>query len=82
MTIKFPLNTEKSIRLMESQNTLVFVVDTKATKPVIKDAVEKAFNVKVKNVRTHRSLQGVKRAYVSLKPESPAIDVATKLGMM
>jgi len=32
----FPLATEKSIRLMESNNTLVFIVDKKATKPEIK----------------------------------------------
>jgi ribosomal protein uL23 len=82
MTLIHPSNTEKSIRLLESQNTLVFVVEQKATKPQIKDAIEKTFGVKVRGVRTMRSLQGVKRAYITLTPETPAIDVATKLGML
>ena len=30
--IKCPLSTEKSIRLMESENKLIFVVNKKATK--------------------------------------------------
>ena len=82
MTLKYPLNTEKTIRLLEAQNTIVFVVEQKATKPEISAAVEKQFGVKVRNVRTLRSLEGVKRAYIALHPESPAMDVATKLGML
>ena len=35
--IKSPLSTEKSIRLMESDNTLIFVVGKKATKEAIKN---------------------------------------------
>ncbi len=38
--IKYPLATEKSIRLMESENKLIFVVDKKATKSDIKKAIE------------------------------------------
>ena len=30
--IKHPLSTEKGIRLMESENKLLFIVDRKATK--------------------------------------------------
>lgn len=82
MTLIHPSNTEKSIRLLESQNTIVFVVEQKATKLEIKDAVEKTFSVKVRGVRTLRSLQGVKKAYITLQPENPAIDIATKLGML
>ena len=36
--IKHPLNTEKSIRLMEAENKLVFVVDMRAKKPEIKES--------------------------------------------
>ncbi len=82
MTLKYPVNTEKTIRLLEAQNTIVFVVDQKATKPEIHAAVESQFGVKVRNVRTMRSLEGVKRAYIALQPQSPAMDVATKLGMI
>ena len=33
--VKYPLSTEKSIRLMESENKLIFVVDNKAKKEEI-----------------------------------------------
>ena len=80
--IKFPLNTEKSIRLMESENKLVFVVDMRSKKPEIKEAVEKTFKVKVLKVNTLITPTGQKRAYVRLAPESPALDIATDLGLM
>jgi ribosomal protein L23 len=79
--VKYPLSTEKSIRLMESQNTLIFVVDIDADKKMIKDAVAEMFKVKVENVRTHVQ-NGEKRAYVKFSNESPAIDIATQLGLM
>jgi large subunit ribosomal protein L23 len=80
--IKYPLSTEKSIRQMESENKLVFVVDRRAEKKDIKEAVEKMFKVKVDKVNTHLSVNGQKRAYVKFAAENPAIDVATQLGLM
>ena len=80
--IKYPLATEKSIRLMEAENKLVFVVDRKATKPEIKKAIEELFKAKVVAVNTHHSVTGEKRAYVTLAKETPAIDIATTLGIM
>jgi len=44
--------TEKSIMLKERDNSVVFRVHTEANKRQIKDAVERFFNVKVKDVRT------------------------------
>jgi large subunit ribosomal protein L23 len=82
MIIKYPLSTEKSIRLMESENKLVFVVDEKADKQEIKKAIEELFNVKVEQVRTQNDFKGRKKAYVKLSSETPAIDLATKLGLM
>ncbi len=49
--IRKPIVTEKSVALME-RNKYTFVVDKRATKTQIKHAVEKIFNVKVKNVAT------------------------------
>jgi len=79
--IKYPLSTEKSIRLMESQNKLIFVVDIDADKRMIKSAAEKMFKVKVENIRTHVQ-NGEKKAYVRFSNENPAIDIATQLGLM
>ena len=80
--IKHPLATEKSIRLMESENKLIFVVDNAATKADIKKAIQEIFKVKVAKVNTFVAPNGEKRAYVKLSPESPAIDIATELGLM
>ena len=80
--ILYPLATEKTIRLMESENKLIFVVGLNSTKHEIKSAIEKEFNVKVKTVTTQIDPEGKKRAYVRFAEESPAIDVATKLGLM
>ena len=79
--IKYPLATEKAVRLMEAENKLIFVVDKKATKPQIKEAIETAFKVKVLKVNTLIQ-KGEKRAYLKLSPETPAIDIATQLGLM
>ncbi|MBS3098172.1 50S ribosomal protein L23 [Candidatus Woesearchaeota archaeon] len=79
--IKYPLSTEKSIRLMEAENKLIFVVDKKANKKDIKKSIETAFKVKVKEVKTF-VFGGEKRAYVKFSDETPAIDIATQLGLM
>jgi large subunit ribosomal protein L23 len=50
--IRYPSITEKNTVLRTSQNKFVFEVATDATKPQIKKAVEKLFNVKVLSVNT------------------------------
>ncbi|VVB60799.1 50S ribosomal protein L23 [uncultured archaeon] len=80
--LKFPYLTEKSTRMIESQNKLVFIVADRSTKAQIKEAVEAVFGIKVKDVNTTSTMRGEKKAYVRLAPEFKAVDVATKLGMM
>jgi len=80
--IKYPLSTEKSIRLMETENKLIFVVERKASKKEIKKALEELFKIKVIKVNTLVDKEGKKRAYVKISPETPAMDIATQLGMM
>ena len=60
---------------------LVFVVDRAINKREIKKEVEELFDVKVSKVRTY-ILKNKKIAYVKLKHEFIAADVATKLGLM
>ena len=79
--LKYPLTTEKAVRIMEIENKLVFRVDEKATKREIREAVEKMFSVKVIKVTTLHDRKG-KKAYISLSIDTPAIDVATQLGLM
>jgi large subunit ribosomal protein L23 len=85
-----PVITEKSTNASEF-NKVVFKVRLDATKPQIKDAVEKLFDVKVKGVNTIvrkgkvKAFKGVvgnqsntKRAVVTLE-EGHRIDVTTGL---
>jgi len=74
-------STEKIVRQIELDNVLVFEVDRAVNKKEIKHEVETLFGVKIKKVRTH-TLKNKKLAYVKFKPEYPAVDVATKLGLM
>ena len=67
---------------MESENKLIFVVDRKAKKQEIKQAMEKMFNVKIVRVNTFIGPDGKKKAYIKFSQETPAIDIATKLGLM
>jgi len=74
--------TEKALTYIENHNTLTFMVDVKATKHDIKRAIEKLFNVKVAEVRTLITPKGEKKAYVRLKPEYKASEIATRLGIL
>ena len=79
--IKYPVATEKAIRLMEAENKLVFVVDECSSKLEVKKAVEFLFQAKVNAVNTHVS-RGKKFAIVSFDKASPALDIATGLGLV
>ena len=81
-TIKYALSSEKSLRLMEAENKLIFVVDRRANKNDIKKAIEEMFEVKVVKINTLITPDGEKRAYVKFSPETLAIDIATNLGLM
>ncbi|MEK6825196.1 MAG: 50S ribosomal protein L23 [Nanoarchaeota archaeon] len=76
-----PITTEKAVKLIDSENTLLFASDRHATKPEIKKEVESVFSVKVADIRTFIK-NNEKYAYVRLNKQFPAIDVATKLGMI
>ena len=85
-----PVITEKAT-IASDRNQVMFKVAKHATKPQIKEAIEKLFDVKVKSVNTHvrkgkvKAVRGrvgeqseVKRAIVTLE-EGHRIDVTTGL---
>lgn len=76
-----PVTTEKAVRMIEGENTIIFAVDRRGTKEEIKREVEKMFNVKVERINVMNK-KNEKYAIVRLKKENKAIDVATKLGMI
>ncbi|MEM2934786.1 MAG: 50S ribosomal protein L23, partial [Candidatus Thermoplasmatota archaeon] len=77
--IKHPYITEKTMALMEKNNSLQFVARIDANKRQIKEAIEKIFEVKVEKVNTRITKKG-KIATVKLKPEYKAEDIATRIG--
>jgi ribosomal protein uL23 len=79
--IKHPHLTEKSMDMVDEENTLTLIVTEGASKPRIADAAEALFDVAVEDVNTLNE-GSRKKAYVKLSPEHDAMDVATRLGMM
>ena len=76
-----PIVTEKAVMMIERENVLTFQVEVGQNKTDIRKEIEELFEVKVGGVRILIK-KGKKFAYVKLKPEFPAIDVATKLGLI
>ena len=76
-----PYVTEKTFDMLEKQNKMVFIVDKRASKRSVRQAVERLYEVKVDSVNTVITLVG-KKAYVRLSKESSAPDIASKLGLM
>jgi len=76
-----PIVTEKAVMMIESHNILTFETSKIKTKDQIKKEFEEVFNAKVQKIRT--LVKGNKKyAYIKLKKQFPAIDIATKLGLM
>ena len=78
--ILHPYVTEKSMDSIEKNNALEFVVNIKANKKQIKEAVERAFDIKVKSVNTRIYRTG-KHAIVYLTPEYSAEEIGMRIGI-
>ena len=50
--IVHPLNTESAMKMIEENNTLVFIVDVKANKRQIKEALKKLYDVECVKINT------------------------------
>lgn len=80
--VLYPVMTEVTSRLLETENKLVFIVSIAATKADIKRAVEELYEVEVKSVNTAITPKSEKKAFVKLHPNYKAVDVAIKLGIL
>ncbi|KAG0063067.1 60S ribosomal protein L25 [Linnemannia elongata] len=80
--LKTPLNTESAMKKIEENNTLVFIVDVKANKRQIKDALKKMYDVTALKVNTLIRPDGNKKAYIKLTADVDALDVANKIGFI
>jgi large subunit ribosomal protein L23 len=78
--IYHPYVTEKTMNFMENYNALEFVVKRDANKQQIKDAIEKMFEAKVKDINTRITKKG-KHAVVTFMPEVKAEDIGMRIGI-
>lgn len=77
-----PLNTEKANKCMTERNTLVFLIHPRANKFQIKKSFEDIYKMKPRAVNTLVRPDGKKKAYICLRPEVNAVDVASKMGII
>lgn len=75
-----PYVTEKTMMEMEDENKLEFIVDLKASKPQIAEAVEELFEVEVDKVNTRIDRNG-KRAVVKFTEEYSAEEIGMRIGV-
>eukprot|EP00567_Pseudictyota_dubia_P010547 CAMPEP_0197447454 /NCGR_PEP_ID=MMETSP1175-20131217/13472_1 /TAXON_ID=1003142 /ORGANISM="Triceratium dubium, Strain CCMP147" /LENGTH=144 /DNA_ID=CAMNT_0042978767 /DNA_START=18 /DNA_END=452 /DNA_ORIENTATION=+ len=80
--LKFPLTTESAMKKIEEDNTLVFIVDKRANKRQIKEAVKGMYDIHTKKVNTLIRPDGQKKAYVCLTEDYDALDVANRIGII
>ncbi len=82
LVIIYPMMSEDTVKLIEAENKITFVVRNEASKRDVWRAVEELYEVKVEQVHTVTTPEGKKKAYVRLRPESKASDLAVKLGIL
>lgn len=80
--ILYPLTTERSVKMIQEENKLLFIVQRKADKKEIARAVKELYEVEVEEVRTSIDRRGRKRALVKLKEGYRASDIAVRLGIL
>ncbi|MFB6266046.1 MAG: 50S ribosomal protein L23 [Halodesulfurarchaeum sp.] len=79
--IDYPLVTEKAMNAMDFENKLQFIVDMDATKPEIREEVSRRYDVEVIDVNTMVTMDGTKKAIVTLSEADDAQDVASRIGV-
>ena len=80
--VLYPLMTEVASRMLETENKLVLMVNLKATKDDVRQAVEELYEVRVEKVNVLITPRGEKKAFVKLHPDYKAVDIAIKLGIL
>jgi large subunit ribosomal protein L23 len=78
----YPIATEKAINMIERNNVITYVVDTRSSKADIKKEFEDVFKVKVDKVNTEIEPKNRKRAFIKLSSQFKASDIALKLKLV
>ncbi len=82
MVVKSPFITEKVTNMIDSDNTMEFIVDMTSNKFQIKKSLEDLYEVEVLKVRTMITSKGEKKAIVKLAGDGTANELATRLGLL
>jgi len=79
--IEYPWVTEKAMNQMDFDNKLQFIVDLDAEKPEIRDEIEDQYEVTVQSINTQVTMNGDKKATVTLSEDDDAQEVASRIGV-
>ncbi len=80
--LKGPCSSERFYKKMETENTVIFYVDSRANKSDIKEAFVQSFGVKAQRVNTLNCFGGKKKAYIRLPKSNEASEIANKIGLI
>jgi large subunit ribosomal protein L23 len=75
-----PVVSEKTMMLMDRNNSLEFLVRRESSKPEIKTAIERMFDCKVVAVNTRITKDG-KRAIIKFGGDTTAEDIGMRIGV-
>jgi len=78
----YPLVTEKTVKMIERENKLVFVIAPNASSDEVAREFEKTFEVKVQRINVLRRPDGVKVAFIKLAEGYSASDISVKLRIL
>jgi large subunit ribosomal protein L23Ae len=73
--------TEKTFNLIEGESKIVFIVDLRASKKRVKEALKTLYEIESEEVNTIRSIRG-KKAIVKFASSEKARELATSLGLV
>ena len=79
--IEYPWVTEKAMNQMDFDNKLQFIVDLDADKPTIQDEIEDQYEVTIEKINTQVTMNGNKKATVTLSEDDDAQEVASRIGV-
>jgi len=80
--VKYPLCTESAMKQIEDNNTLTFIVDGRSNKRTIAVAIKALYEIDVVRVNTLIRPDGLKKAYARLSPDTEALEVANRIGII
>ena len=79
--IEYPWVTEKAMNQMDFDNKLQFIVDLDADKSEIRDEIEEQYEVTIQKINTQVTMNGDKKATVTLSEDDDAQEVASRIGV-